>query len=940
MDEQRALPHSLESERAVLGGLMLDSVGAGDLAEVLEPGDFYREAHGKLYELLLEMAEKGKPTEMVAVVDAVASTNRAEEMGGLSYISSLPDNVPSTENIEYYANIVRERAIVRRLLAGLTEVAERARAGTDELPELLDFAESTIFKVTQEKSSSDWQVISKVVDQEFMRIQQLSERSGEVTGMSTGFIDMDKMLAGLQRTDLIVLAARPAMGKCLSADSQIVCTDGSRRTIEELYQARSGELYTLDRSLKLTTQRPSDFIDDGIKPVFEVRTRLGRRVRTTMTHPYLTLGGWKSLGLLSVGARVAVPRRLPVFGNAAIGGHRAKLLGYLIGDGNLTNASPRFINGAERLRDDFCEAVAAFGGLSTATSSDDRTPTVTVSWDLERLAQRRADFGGRLRGVLRQTGTTMKALAATIGVTPGAVGHWVAGKTAPSPQRFSAICEALSVEPAVLGGTQPFQKNTPNPLTRWLDAIGVMGKDALSKVVPEVVFTAPRAEVALFLSRLFAADGWASVLASGQPQLGYASASEQLARDVQHLLLRFGIVSALRERSMKYQNGRRTAYQLNITDQQSIITFEQEIGIFGKEGAIAAAAAAARERGTHSSRDTIPVEIWDHIEAVKGEMSWAELSRRLVDAGHGGSLHPHRRGISRQRAAALGAVLEDTWLLSLSQNDVFWDEIVAIEPLGPQQVYDLTVPGTHNFIAEDVCVHNTALALCLGLNAAKTGAGVGMFSLEMSAGQLVTRLLCVEGRVDAGKVRTGFLSREHDWPNLTKAAESLYRMPIYIDDTPGLNITQLRSKARRLKSLCPDLGVLIIDYIGLMSGDGRVSRQEQIAQSSRGMKALAKELNVCILCLSQLNRAVEQRNPKIPQIADLRESGAIEQDADIIMFIYREEYYNKESPRQGEADVIIAKQRNGPTGTVTLHFEGRQTRFDNLAKNYSDDGYV
>ncbi|MFT5681801.1 MAG: replicative DNA helicase, partial [Myxococcota bacterium] len=206
--------------------------------------------------------------------------------------------------------------------------------------------------------------------------------------------------------------------------------------------------------------------------------------------------------------------------------------------------------------------------------------------------------------------------------------------------------------------------------------------------------------------------------------------------------------------------------------------------------------------------------------------------------------------------------------------------------------------------------------------------------------QLATRLLCIEGKVDAGKVRTGYLSREHDWPNLTAAAESLYKMPIFLDDTPGINITQVRSKARRLKAQCPELGMLILDYIGLMSGDGKVSRQEQIAQSSRGLKGLAKELNVCVLALSQLNRAVESRNPKVPQISDLRESGAIEQDADIVMFIYRDDYYNEESPRQGEADIIIAKQRNGPTGTVVLHFEGRFTRFDNLARNVGGDQYL
>ena len=446
MEGERALPHSIEAERAVLGGLMINSVSASEISEMLDEADFYREAHGKLFTLIVEMSERGEPTEMVAVVEKIASSGRADEMGGLAYVSALPDNVPSTENLEYYAKLVRQRAVVRKLLAGLSNVAERARGGKDELPELLDFAEETIFKVTQDKSSADWQKIDKIVDQEFLRIQQLSARSGEVTGHSTGFIDMDKMLAGMHSTDLVILAARPAMGK-------------------------------------------------------------------------------------------------------------------------------------------------------------------------------------------------------------------------------------------------------------------------------------------------------------------------------------------------------------------------------------------------------------------------------------------------------------------------------------------------------------TALALNIGLNVARENIGVGVFSLEMSAGQLATRLLCIEGKVDAGKVRTGFLSREHDWPNLTSAAESLYKMPIFLDDTPGVNITQVRSKARRLKAQCPELGLLIVDYIGLMSGDGRVSRQEQIAQSSRGLKGLAKELDVCVLALSQLNRAVEQRNPKIPQIADLRESGAIEQDADIIMFIYRDEYYNKESARLGEADVIIAKQRNGPTGTVTLHFEGRFTRFDNLAKNVAGDNY-
>jgi replicative DNA helicase len=235
----------------------------------------------------------------------------------------------------------------------------------------------------------------------------------------------------------------------------------------------------------------------------------------------------------------------------------------------------------------------------------------------------------------------------------------------------------------------------------------------------------------------------------------------------------------------------------------------------------------------------------------------------------------------------------------------------------------------------------TALALNIARNVARHDVGVGIFSLEMSAGQLVTRMLVSQSRVEAGKVRTGFLSKEQDWPRLTEAAETLYRLPLHVDDTPGLNITQLRSRARRLKSMHPNLGLIVVDYIGLMQGtDNRASRQEQVSASSRGLKILAKELDVCVIGLSQLNRAVESRNPKIPQLSDLRESGAIEQDADIIMFIYRDEYYNPDTTtKPGVAEVIVAKQRNGATGSVELSFQGEYTLFDNLARPLDGDGY-
>ena len=224
----------------------------------------------------------------------------------------------------------------------------------------------------------------------------------------------------------------------------------------------------------------------------------------------------------------------------------------------------------------------------------------------------------------------------------------------------------------------------------------------------------------------------------------------------------------------------------------------------------------------------------------------------------------------------------------------------------------------------------TALALNIAQNAAMLGgAAVGLFSMEMSRGQLVTRMICCEGLVDAGRVRTGRLEPD-DWDRLLESSEALRKARVYIDDTPGLSITELKAKARRLASEDKGLGLIVIDYLQLMSGDDkRAPREQQISSISRGLKGLAKDLDIPVIALSQLNRGVEKREDKRPMVSDLRESGAIEQDADIIMFIYRDEYYNEDTPDKGLAEVIIAKQRNGPTGTVKLVFQGQYSRFDN-----------
>jgi replicative DNA helicase len=234
-------------------------------------------------------------------------------------------------------------------------------------------------------------------------------------------------------------------------------------------------------------------------------------------------------------------------------------------------------------------------------------------------------------------------------------------------------------------------------------------------------------------------------------------------------------------------------------------------------------------------------------------------------------------------------------------------------------------------IAARPSMGKTALALNMAQYAAKNGMCIGIFSLEMSAEQLVSRLLCSEARLDAHRLRTGFLNRE-EWARLADALRRLCEIKMFIDDKPGQGVMEMRAKSRRLKAE-HGLDMLIIDYLQLMSGRGRPeSRQQEVSQISRDLKALAKELDVPVVALSQLSRAPETRGgDHKPQLSDLRESGAIEQDADVVCFIFREEVYNRTEDNEGKAELILAKQRNGPTGTVELAFSKQHTRFDSLA---------
>ncbi|WP_082611133.1 replicative DNA helicase [Lysobacter sp. Root916] len=938
IDQLRVPPQSVEAEQAVLGGLMLAPDAYDRVADQLVEEDFYRRDHQLIYRAIRELAEKNRPFDAVTLGEWFDSMGLSEQVAGGAYLIELASTTPSAANIAAYAEIVRDKAVLRQLIeVGTGIVNDGFQPDGRDSGEILAKAEQEVFAIAEAgaRGRTDFTPVNKALSEAFDVLQTRYANGGSVTGLPTGYTEFDEMTAGLQNTDLLIIAARPAMGKCVAHDSEIVLDDGSVVSIERLFDGHRGAaVATLGDDFRLSRQVPSDYVDDGLKPVFEVTTALGRRIETTLSHPYLTVEGWKPLHELAEGDSIAVPRSLPVFGSERWRDCELRLLGYLIGDGGLTGATPRFTNSNPRIVEDFTAASREFGGV-VVRQTEKRAgfaPSMAVIADAGEVAAQRRGFSAALQHALAGRGLSQNAVARQLGVSPASLSHWRHGRTVPAAAVFERLCQVLELRPETLApeGIASARRNQRNPLGQWLSGLGLLGQGSAGKFIPEAVFRLDAESLATFVNRLFATDGWATVTRAGQAQIGYASVSERLVRQLQHVLLRFGVIAAIRHRWVRYRDTRRSSWQLDITHNASLRLFCERIGMFGKEPAMARVLAALDAHPPKVNRDLVPAAVWQRIEDCKGELSWAELARRAGVADS--NPHPGKRAMSRAHLAKFAMALGDPTLRALASSDVYWDRIVSIVPLGEKQVYDLTIPDTHNFIANDVCVHNTTLALNMAEYAAfRSKKAVAVFSMEMSASQLALRLISSVGRVNAQRLRSGQLEDE-DWSRVTSAIRQLREAKIFIDDTPGLSPDVLRAKSRRLKRE-HDLGLIVIDYLQLMSVPGNSeNRATEISEISRSLKHLAKELNLPVIALSQLNRSLEQRADKRPVMADLRESGAIEQDADVIVFIYRDDYYNKEtSPDKGLAEVIIGKQRSGPTGSLKLKFFGEYTRFDNLA---------
>ena len=860
---ERTPPQDVAAEQSVLGGMLLSKDAIADVVEVVRATDFYKPAHQTIFDVVVDLYGKGEPADPITVSAELTRLGEIGRVGGAPYLHTLLSSVPTAANAGFYARIVAEQAVLRRLVEAGTRIVQLGYgpSGAGGVDDTVDSAQQAIYDVTERRSSEDYTLLEQLMQPTMDELEAIGSRGGSMSGVPTGFVDLDGLTNGLHPGQLVVIAGRPGLGKstlgldiaraasvknglpsaifslemskteitmrllsaearvplhhmrsgtmtdddwnrlarrmgevaeaplyiddspnltmmeirakarrlrqrndlrlividylqlmsgnkkaesrqqevselsrslkllakeleipviamsqlnrgaeqrtdkkpqiadlresgCLPASTRVLRADDGREvTLGELHAAgaRDVPVWSLDDSLRYVRRHLTHVFPTGRKAVFQLSLASGKQVIATANHPFLTYDGWRPLGELTTGSRIAVPRHVPAPDTEqAWPDAHVVLLAHLIGDG----------------------------------SSVLRQPLRYASVDEENLAA--------------------VAEAAT-----------AFGITAVRDDRAAARCTSLRL-PAPFHLTH----GRRNPVAAWLDDLGLFGRRSHEKFVPAAVASLPKRQLRLFLRHLWATDGSVTVGRSGRAgRVAFASTSRRLCDDVSRLLLRFGISTRLR--AVRSSREQRQQWTLDISGVDEQRRFLTEIGVHGA-GSVQVDRLLTVLASTRSDTnvDPVPRDVWQRVRSVLVEqgMSHREPATAMGSSLCGSTMWKH--GPSRERLGRVAAVLDDRDLEMLATNDVLWDEVVDVQPLGEQDVFDATVLGTHNFIADGVAVHNS-----------------------------------------------------------------------------------------------------------------------------------------------------------------------IEQDADMVILLHREDAYEKESPRAGEADFIVAKHRNGPTATITVAFQGHYSRF-------------
>ncbi|MGI8447033.1 MAG: replicative DNA helicase [Streptosporangiaceae bacterium] len=797
----RTPPHDVAAEQCVLGGMLLSKDAISDVMETIRPDDHYRPAHQIIHEAILELYGRGEPADPVTVSDLLNKRGELTRVGGPSYLHTLIASVPTAANAGYYARIVRERAILRRLVEVGTRIVQLGYSGDGEADELVDRAQAEVYGVTERRVSEDYLPLSDIMPGALDEIEAIGSHGGKMTGVPTGFADLDSLTNGLHPGQMVVIAARPAIGKSTLAldlarsaaikhdmPTVIFSLEMSRNEITmrllsaesrvSLHSMRTGQMgeedwATLARRMSEVVDAPLYIDDSPNMSMMEIRAKC-RRLKQRQGLKLVIID---YLQLMSSPKRVE-NRQQEVSEMSRSLKLLAKEIDVPVIALSQLNRGPEQRNDKKPLLSDLRESGCLSAGtrilradtgaevtLGGLVASGERDVKV---WSLDerlRLIPRtmthafpsgvKEVFQVRLRSGREVQATANHPFLTYDGWHP--LGELTVGSRVAAPRHAPGPIDLRSM-----------------PESDVVALARRLGHDPAGTPVPAPLFCAPRSQVALFLRHLWGAGGCISWDVDGASCVYYVSPNRRLIDDLARLLLRFNVMT----RIAVARGGRaRCCYRLIVESPEDQFRFLDGIEIPGAGGRMAELA-RKRLRGSRNVARTgaVPDSVWERLrKAMEGgparlrdtELAACAAGDRASDYGSegwGSVRGALKRAPSRERLARVATVLDDADLEMVATNDVFWDEIASVDSIGEQTVYDATVPGTHNFVANGISLHNS-----------------------------------------------------------------------------------------------------------------------------------------------------------------------IEQDSDVVILLHREDAYERESPRAGEADLIVAKHRNGPTATVTVAFQGHYSRFVDMA---------
>lgn len=643
---------------------------------------------------------------------------------------------------------------------------------------------------------------------------------------SSGIEEFDRVLGGgVVPGSMVLIGGEPGIGKCLTGATRVFDpVSGDFLPIAE-WRDKQKSVLSLDvENHKLNRQDAIAFHDNGVQPVVELTTKLGRTIRCTLTHPFLTATGWKPLAEIKIGEKIAAPRALPFFGDEDLPEYCVKLAAYVLSDGSagksltITTALPEVETDVRQIARAFGLTVRVY--QKKQGKAKDYKLTVPKS---EKAAARR-DFARAFKQAQTEKAVSFVRLAEQTAVSYSTIRTWRDARGVPSAEQFSKLAAALETD--ALDREARETADALHPAMRFLAEIGLRFKTAKTKAVPAAIFRLPKEGLRVFLKVLFSCDGSVFCNKRGLPGVSYSTISRALAEDVQHLLLRFGFVARLRTKKSVVKNQPCTAFEIQLLGANEVKRFLAEIGIWGREKAKEKIAALPAPAFASTHFDIVPTgaRFWQQLQQIKGAHNFAQVSAKT---GVRIKNRRHERPLCRQTAAALAKVYQSDFLQNLAFGDVYWDEIKSVVPAGEETVYDLTVSAHANFVANDLIVHNSTLVAQMADKLSQTGAKVLYVSGEESERQIKMR-----GERLGLTAENLFLLPETNLENILSEIDKLRPDAVILDSiqtvfsekiesAPG-SVSQVREVAGQMMMFAKGYGVPVF-LIGHVTKEGSIA---------------------------------------------------------------------------------------------------------------------